>query len=227
MSVWLGNPNYSPIKGFAEIQGDMTVVNSTVNITEGKIVKIDNGYAFCLLAKSITDLGKADQFKADSPVVWIAHTKEYERWTKDNPKLMTQPSLLEQTIAQYLETEDGLIWLDMGFKGKLHLSGGDSILSAVKLNGLWHILIEFEQCELNTIKDITVGSANGKRGYSGQTEAQKLIERQAFMIATAGPYGKGCEDLISLSLTLTEMKEETPQGYEIFMQLLNAATKGN
>lgn len=220
MSVFIGNPAYSPVNGYAEIQGDMSVVNSTVHVTEGKVLKLDGGYAFCMIAKGITDMSKADSFKADTPVCWIAHSKEYTRWTKDNPKTVTQPTELETTLIQWLES-DGSQWLEKSFKGELHLNGSSGVLHAVKKNNFWDALATFTECEPSLVKDLAVGSSSGKRGGgSGQTEQSRLADRLAFITTNVGAYGEKCTNLSELAFGLTAMKSESPEAYDILMQLL-------
>lgn len=228
MSVFLGNITYSPVTGYVEIQGDMSVVNSTIWVTEGKILKTNSGYAFCMISDKISDLSSkaSDDFKPASQVCWIAHTKSYTRWTKENSRLPVEPTPLEMTISEYLEGA-GKEWLDKSFKGKLHLIGPDSVLNGIKKLDKWDILFEFEECESNLIKDLTASSGSGfkRGGSSGQTEAQKLADRQTFIFTASGSHGKDCKDFIEFAFALSEMKKEAPQIYEELKWLIDSTIK--
>ena len=223
--LFLGNPTYSPVEGYSELQGDMTEVNSTVWVNEGKILKADNGYVFCLIADKISDLGKADQFKPGTPVCWTAHNKQYTRWTKDNPKLPVEPTPLEQLLVNWCEN-DGSEWLDKSFTGKFHLIGNERVVESINDKKNYYMLIDdWQVIEASQTKDIVAkaGYSGGKKGgYSGQTEASKLADRQAAIMSLAESYGKGCTGYIQLAFGLAELKKTAPEAYEEFKWLINS-----
>lgn len=226
MAVRIGNPDFSTVKGYPELEGDNSTINSTINVKEGKIFSLgDNGYAFCMIAERVTDISNSQDFKPGMPLCWIAHAKEYQRYSyKEKQRVAIQPTLLERTVLNWIDG-DGANWKEKSFKGMLSLNGAESVLNAVTQGKLWQILFSFEECETELIKDLTTNSGGGKRtGSTGQTEAQKLLERQAFMIAASGVHGEGCNNLAELSLGLTKMKADFPDAYEAFVSLLGFAT---
>lgn len=226
MSVYIGNVDFSPISGYGEITGDMSSVNSTVFITEGKVVKINNGYAFCVIAEGISDLAKSSKWQTGDKACWIAHSKDYERYSFEKKGRETvQPAELEKTVIGWLEST-GSQWLEKSFRGKLHLNGAESVLTAVKASNLWHILCDFAECEPSLIKDIsTANTGGGKNRPTGQSESQKLTDRQAFMITAAGAHGQGCNNLADLSVSLNAMQEDSHEIFKVFMSLLAIAIK--
>lgn len=219
MALTLGNKNFSPVKDFAELTGDMATVNSTIFLSEGKILKLEDGYAFCVVANKIDDLRKADTFIPGTLVVWVAHNKEYERWTFDNPKLKCEPTKLELTVIDWLEAGKGQYWLGKTFKGKLHLNGADTLLETIKQKGLWEILAEFEETEPSIIKELTPKASGSGFKKTSQSQLEQLTEREKYLIATTKPYGEGAENLTALAISLTAMKEDTPEAYQVFMEL--------
>lgn len=225
MSIFLGNPTYSPVSGYTELQGDMSEVNSTIWFSEGRILKGDDGYAFCLIADKISDLGKADQFKSGTPICWIAHTKQYTRWTKDNPKLPVEPTPLELLLIDWVEN-GGKEWLEKSFSGKLHLIGNERVVHSAKASkNIFMFIDEWVECEPNLIKDVTIkagGNSGKKTSYSGQTEASKLDDRFIRILSLAESYGQGCTGYIQLAFGLAELKKTAPEAYEEFKWLVNS-----
>ena len=219
MATFLGNPDYSPVKGYSQLQGDLTTINTSIFIQEGKIVKSENDYIFCLIPNNITGLSKPESFKKGSPTCFTVHTKEYSRWvSKDKPNETTQPTALETTIVEWLNSE-GNIWLEKSFSGTLQLNGMESVLNAIKDNQLWHILAEFLECEPNLIKDISVKST-AKKTNSTPKESDRLIERYSFVIQTCGVTGIDAYNFMDLSITLAELKKSDPEIYETLFKLL-------
>ena len=223
MALSLGNKTYSPVKDFAELTGDMTTVNSTVFFSEGKILKLDNGYAFCVVATKIDDLRKADDFMPGTLVTWIAHSKEYELYKYPDGKQPVQPAKLETTVIDWLENGQGQQWLGKTFRGKLHLNGAETLLTTIKEKQLWDILAEFHETEPNVIKELTPKSSGSNWKKTSQSQSEQLSEREKFLIATAKPYGEGADNLAALAISLTSFKEDLPVSYEIFMELAKLA----
>ena len=219
MALSLGKKDFSPVKDFAELSGDMTAVNSTLFFSEGKILKLDNGYAFCVVATKIDDLKKADTFTPGTLVCWVAHSKEYELYKYPEGKQPVQPTELEKTVIYWLEEGDGKQWLEKTFKGKLHLNGSPAILGTIKQKNLWDILAEFSETESNVIKDLIPKSGGNGYKKASQSQFEQLTEREKYLIATAKPYSEGAEHLVALAISLVSMKQDVPEAYEIFMQL--------
>lgn len=221
MTVFLSNPDYSPIKGYAELQGDWSSANSTIYITEARIQKIDNGYVFYIVANSITDLWKAETFKDGTQICFIAHTKEYTRYTKENPKLPTQPTLLEKTIANWLES-DGSIWLDKSFNGVMNLNGSEGFLNSIIAAKAWQILFAFTECQPSLIKEFPQENSNSNKrsGGSYQSELQRLENRQSFLIRESSSYGEKANNMTELAFGLSGFKKECPDAYEVFLDLM-------
>ena len=221
MALSLGKKDFSPVKDFAELTGDLETVNSTLFFSEGKILKLDNGYAFCVVATKIDDLKKADTFMPGTLVVWVAHNKEYELYKYPEGRQPIQPTELEKTVIDWLENGDGQQWLGKTFRGKLNLNGSPAILGTIKEKGLWYILAEFNEAEPNIIKELTPRLSGSGYKKTAQSQFEQLTEREKYLIASAKPYSEGAENLVALAISLLSMKQELPEAYQIYVELAN------
>lgn len=224
MVVRIGNPAYSLVEGFGSIEGDMLSVNSTIYIDEGRILKTDTGYLILIIANAITDLARPEEFKPGTAVYFHCHNAEYTRWTKENPKLPTPVTPLECLITDWLDSTEGSQWVSKSFKGKLHLIGSESIISMIKNSGVWHALAQFEECEENLIKKDVGVKAKRSNGTASniQKEIDRLVDKLTFAITQTNEFGEGSKDLIELSISLSQMKKESPEVFEIYFSLLKS-----
>lgn len=225
MPFSIGNKAYSPIKDFAELSGDMSTINGTIFFNEGKILKIDNGYAFCFAANRIDDLKKPDSFMPGMQVCWVAHNKEYELYKYPEGKVPVQPAKLEIIVIDWLENKTGQQWLNKSFKGKLHLNGAESMLKVVVEKELWSIIAEFDETEPSLIKELIPKSSSGGFKKTSQSQLEQLSEREKWLITTCKPYGEGSENLSALAISLASMKQDIPEAFEIFIQLAKLVLK--
>lgn len=139
--LFLGKPDYSPYKGYAELTGDFLEINSTLDIIEGRFGKHEGGYVLFAIAKSISDLYKSSEFKAETPVCIIFHSENYTRWSKENPKLPCVPSPLEKLMIKWLES-DGKQWLTSTFQGTIKLDSSAHAISFIEKKSAWELLAE-------------------------------------------------------------------------------------
>jgi hypothetical protein len=216
MTVFLGKLDYSPYKGFAPLEADFTATSGDIDAIEICIKKHSDGDGFVVFmaAKSISSLWKPETFKAGSLVFWHIHAKQYTRWTKENPKLPTEPTPLEKTWIKFLESEKGSSYLDKPFSGKMSLASAESILEFVADKQQWELLAKLSDIpELTLLKEIPSASAasgGSKRGGSyGQKESERLQERFDFIKKMMGSYGDDCDDLVTLSAGILAFKNDT------------------
>lgn len=216
MSIFLGKPDYSAVAGFQEIQGDNLAINSTIQVTEGALIKTSQGWALAMVADAISELWKPEDFKPGTKVCFIGHTTQYTRWTKDNPKLPVEPSPIELALNEWAESEAGKQWQGKVFTGKVFLNGAESVLTAVRQRGMWDVLFDLKETEPKLLGEVKEGASGGgfRKGGGGQSEASKLADRLEFMkTQLKGLVGANCETVSDLAFALDNLDKEMPTTY--------------
>jgi hypothetical protein len=183
-----GKAEYSKFDGYYELNCNMAVDSADIDCTELRFAKNSAGdYVAFFAAKKVPGLFKAEEYKENDLFYLIFHKGEYEIYdSASKSRIKTQPSPYETLVHRYLDA-DGASMLEGVYSGTLCIQPSASTLKLVEQQSAWNVLFSLTALEESTLlKESSEKAARGKGGYGGQSEAQKLLDRKAFLLAQLG-----------------------------------------
>jgi hypothetical protein len=249
MTVFLNDPKGD--NPFATIGcKDWNTIASKVEFSEAVFRKEENGYTVFCWASNLTDVQKFGEPKfvfQPCLLTFTLHASDYEKNVKKDDgsytKVATKASPVEIFFCNQLDqTEQGKFYRGM-FDLRNHQETFDVVTTGKAANGdelpesaiafVKSCVIKLEPTEPEKLKDLVLPAASGggKKGWGSgggksQLESERLKDRFEFVKLHLGSYGEGANNLVELSLGLSQMKNDLgDETLEAFGVLINVLLK--
>lgn len=240
MPLW-----YNPPKGdskFATLGGSLGDARSPIQFAEARIIKDGEVYILFGFAESIGDIQQMGEksWKFTPQLVQVnLHSQPYTKKSRKGNDWVSEqvhPTLIEKFLVSEFEANPDLFLGSVPFKGLINLENNIPLLTSLVYGkgsdgkelpeaARFYLKASFIAVEPTEAQQLTEAPVADKKGFAGgmrgQTEAERLAEKMAFLKRELGQYAEGANSLVEIALSLSQLERESPELHDNVCRLLS------